>query len=142
MSAAPTCPACGKTYAAQPDEPLCPVCRQAAAEPSFWSTLTPWTIIKAVIAAAIGVVPGAIFLANGQALGNSILIMCLGAFIGAAFVLARLSPARVASLTAGAIVAHNVPRSMRDQVMESFDGAAEGKTGEKGPPKNPSQRPH
>jgi hypothetical protein len=82
--------------------------------------------VKAVLAAAIGIVPGLLFLAIGNSWPWCILLMALGAFIGAACSLANISPRRAATLTAGTIISYNVPAPLREKVLDAFYGEEDG----------------
>jgi len=77
-------------------------------------------IIKSIGMALLGATPGFIVWALvGSTQG---LVLCgLGTFIGFAFSLPGVSASRVAGLTAGVIVAHNVPGPLKHKVMEHFD---------------------
>jgi hypothetical protein len=76
-------------------------------------------VLKSIGLALLGGTPGAIFWGLGG--GTQGLVLCgLGLFIGFAFSLPGISPSRVARLTAGTIVAHNVPGPLKHQVMDHF----------------------
>ncbi len=81
-------------------------------------------IIKSLGLTLLGAMPGmGIWAMWGATQG---LVLCgLGTFIGFAFSLPGVSPSRVAGLTAGVIVAHNVPARLGDKVMDHFTGGAE-----------------
>lgn len=86
--------------------------------------ITTKQVIKTVIFTTIGAAPGTVWtiLAGST---QSVVITCLGAFIGFGLSLPGVSAARVASGTAGMIIAKNVPSSMQDKVWDTFLGEDE-----------------
>jgi hypothetical protein len=78
-------------------------------------------VVKSIGFALVGAAPGLIMWAVKG--GMQGLVLCgLGAFIGFAFSLPGVSAKRVAGLTAGVMVAHNVPAPLRDRVFDHFTG--------------------
>ncbi len=76
-------------------------------------------IYKSIGGTALGVTPGLVWYAvSGTAQG--LVLAGLGAFIGFALSLPGVSASRVANLTAGVIVANNVPTPMKHKVMDHF----------------------
>jgi len=78
-------------------------------------------ITKSVVSAAIGAAPGIIWFFNAGTT-QSVVIACLGAFVGFGLSLPGVSAARVAGGTVGMIAAHNAPVSMRGKIMDAFVG--------------------
>ncbi len=86
--------------------------------------ITRRQIIKSLALTLLGATPGLVIWANARSTQG--LVLCgLGTFIGFAFSLPGVSPSRVAGLTAGVIVAHNVPGPLRDKVMDHFTSGNE-----------------
>lgn len=83
--------------------------------------ITAKQIVKSVILTSIGVTPGLVWFFNARKI-DSVVVACLGAFIGFAFSLPGVSAARVLKGTAAAIVANNVPRPMQGKVFEAMVG--------------------
>jgi hypothetical protein len=90
-------------------------------------------ILKSIGLALLGATPGFIMWArSGSTQG---LVLCaLGTFIGFAFSLPGVSASRVAGLTAGVIIANNVPGPLKHKVMDHFDRDSDGP-----PPEPPKQ---
>jgi hypothetical protein len=78
-------------------------------------------IVKSVTLALLGATPGLLVWANARST-QGVVLCALGTFIGFAFSLPGVSPSRVAGLTAGVIVAHNVPEPLKHKVMDHFTG--------------------
>lgn len=127
MTTIETCPNCGRQLSQERSQtPGCPHCQQDAfTNSSAPQSISPWVVIKAIIAGGLGIIPGAIFLAIGQPLPLGILIMLLGAFIGLAFALAKLSVRNVAGLTAGVLVSYNAPRFLQGPIIDTFAGSGD-----------------
>jgi hypothetical protein len=127
MTTIETCPKCGRQLSQERSQsPICSDCHQDAfTNGDFPQSVSPWVVIKAIIAGTLGIVPGAIFLAIGQPLPLSILIMFLGAFIGLAFALAKISARNVAGLTAGVLVAYNAPRFLQGPIIDAVAGSGD-----------------
>ncbi len=123
MSPVSKCPHC-RTRFEEPVDPaeFCPNCGVAIdGLAHLVRSLTPARIAKASACAAVGTVPGIVFLVYGNPLPLGLLVAVLGAFVGAAFFLFKLSPTQIASLTVGTVVASNVSVGSRQAVMNAFD---------------------
>lgn len=86
--------------------------------------ITGKQITKSVVFTILGATPGIIWFLNAGTT-QSVVIGCLGAFVGFGLSLPGVSAARVAGGTAGMIVANNAPRSMQGKIMETFTGGGE-----------------
>ena len=77
---------------------------------------------KTVVCTLMGAAPGAIWLIN-VGTTQSLVITCLGAFIGFGLSLPGVSAARVLGATVGMILARNVPMSpLQDKILDTFMG--------------------
>lgn len=134
MTTLETCSHCGRQLSQEPSQTLnCPQCQSGSlTNGNFPRNISPWLVVKVIIAGALGITPGTIYLAIGQPPLFALLIMVLGAFIGVAFVLAKLSVRNVAGLTAGVLVSYNAPGFLREPIIDAFAGS-----GDDDPKKNP-----
>jgi hypothetical protein len=124
MTTLETCPQCGRQLSQESSQTLyCPQCEPGAlTNGNTPRGISPWLVVKVIIAGALGITPGAIYLAIRQPPLFALLIMVLGAFIALAFVLAKLSVRNVAGLTAGVLVSYNAPGFLREPIIDAFAG--------------------
>lgn len=84
------------------------------------ANLTGKQIAITIAFTLIGAAPGAIWLINAGTT-QSLVIACLGAFIGFGLSLPGVSAARVMGATVGMILARNVPMSpLQDKILDAF----------------------
>jgi len=89
------------------------------------ANVTGFNAAKSVVCTLIGAAPGAIWLIN-VGTTQSLVIACLGAFIGFGLSLPGVSATRVLGATVGMILARNVPMSpLQDKILDTFMGEQE-----------------
>jgi hypothetical protein len=86
--------------------------------------ITGKQITKSIVFTVLGATPGVVWFLNAGTT-QSVVIACLGTFIGFGLSLPGVSVARVAGGTAGMIIANNAPRSMQGKIMDTFTGGTE-----------------
>ncbi len=115
-------PACSVQFAVGVSQ--CPACGTPAANPSAPAEtpnrfLTIAQIAKSLICTALGATPGTLWFANAGTTQSAV-ILGLGALIGFGLSLPGVSVGNVLSGTVGAIALKNAPRSMRDEITDTF----------------------
>jgi hypothetical protein len=115
-------PECSVQYAVGLSE--CPACRTPAPQGLTESEppkriLTGAQIVKSVLLTGLGATPGAIWFANVGSTQSAV-ILALGALIGFGLSLPGVSVGNVLAGTAGMIIMKNAPRSMHDEISNTF----------------------
>jgi hypothetical protein len=135
MEPADQCPRCGIRLA---EDSTCPFCRTGAVSEELAVNRSATSIaLKAILAIAIGIIPGIVLLSIGVIWLTGVIVMIAVPVILLAFTFAKVSVRNVAGLTAGVIIARNAPAPMRDAIIKEFTKSK----GEDDPAQNGSKTP-